>query len=218
MTTITRLRSFHSRLREAVAGIAIVEFALALPVLTLLSTTGIEYANYFVTRKQIGEIAAAVADNASRMGDQSALNNKPVSEAEINDLFTGASLQAGTRLNLAANSRIILSSLERNSSGGQWIHWQRCFGSKLHPSSYGAEGDGATGTSFPGMGPSTSRVTAAVGTAVMYVEIAYTYRPVIGIIPLPLQDMVETASFNVRDSRDLSGVYSSTGVTASTCS
>lgn len=213
-----RFFSFARRFREAASGIAIVEFALTLPLLTLLSTTGIEYANYFVTRKQIGEIAAAVADNASRMGAQSSLSNKPVSEAEVNDLFTGASLQGGTRLNLAGNARIILSSLEQNSSGGQWIHWQRCFGAKAHTSTYGTQGDGATGTSFPGMGPSTSRVTASASTAVMFVEIAYTYRPVIGIIPLPLQDMVETASFNVRDDRDLSGVYSSPGVTASTCS
>jgi hypothetical protein len=199
-------------------GLAMMEFALCLPILLLLCTLGIEYVNYIVTKKRISEIAAQIADNASRMGDATILNNKPVSEAEINDLFVGATLQAGDHLALQSRSRIILSSLERNGSGGQWIHWQRCFGAKSYSSSYGVQGDGATGTSFAGMGPAGSRITASVGTAVMFVEVAHSYKPVIALLPLSMGDIVEIATFNVRDTRDLSQVYPSTGVTTSTCS
>ncbi len=199
-------------------GVAMTEFALALPVFVMLGTLGIEYTNYVVTKKRISEIAAQIADNASRMGDVSVLTNKPVSEAEINDLFVGASLQAGTHMALETKSRIILSSLERNGDGGQWIHWQRCFGAKSHPSSYGVQGDGASGTSFTGMGRPGTKVTAAQGTAVMFVEIAYSYTPIIGILPTSLNDITEVATYNVRDLRDLSQVYPSTGVTTSSCS
>lgn len=199
-------------------GIAMTEFALCLPILILLCTLGIEYTNYIVTKKRISEIAAQIADNAARMGDATILNNKPVSEAEINDLFVGASLQGGDHLALQSRSRVILSSLERNASGGQWIHWQRCYGAKTYASSYGVEGDGATGTSFAGMGPAGSRITASAGTAVMFVEIAHTYTPVIALLPLSLGDIIEVATFNVRDTRDLDQVYDSPGIAASTCS
>lgn len=217
-TQMPMKRSFLRALRDHAGGIAMTEFALVLPIFVLLGTLGIEYTNYIVTKKRISEIAAQVADNASRMGDVSVLTNKPVSEAEINDLFVGAALQGGDHLALASRGRIILSSLERNSDGGQWIHWQRCFGAKEHPSTYGVEGAGATGTAFAGMGRAGTEVTAGQGTAVMFVEIAYGYTPIIGILPISLDDIVEVATYNVRDLRDLSQVYPSAGVAASSCS
>lgn len=198
-------------------GVAMMELALCLPMLVMLGSLGIEYTRYMVMKKRISDIAAQVADNASRMGDVSVLTNKPVSEAEVNDLFTGAVLQAGESMSLQQNGRIILSSLEQNSDGGQWIHWQRCFGSKPHPSSYGSEDDGINGTAFEGMGRPGTKITAERGSAVMFVEIAYTYTPVIGLIPVSLRDIVEVAAYNIRDLRDLREIYASPGVAASRC-
>lgn len=208
-------RALH-RFRRDQSGLALVEFALSLPILLILVTSGLELANYVITTKRIGEIAVLVADNASRMGAQSALNDKQISEAEINDVFIGADMQGGG-LDFATRGRIILSSLQQNEEGGQWIKWQRCFGALPHPSSYGDEGDGETGTSFPGMGPENNRVTAAEGTAVMVVEISYRYRRILPLLDLPLHDISETAAFNVRDNRDLTGVQPSEDVTPSTC-
>jgi len=211
-----RRRSLRALCRDR-AGVAAVEFALSLPLLLLLMTLGIEYTNYVLTRKKISEIAALLADNASRMGDQSVLSNKPITEAEIQDLFEGAVLQAGNQIDLPQSSRIILSSLERKSDGHQWIHWQRCFGTKVHDPVFGREGDGNNGTSITGMGPPSWRVTADAGSAVMFVEISYRYRPIIGLLPLSLQDVTEFAAFRVRDERDLSGIHSANGVTPATC-
>ena len=97
---------------------ALVEFAMVLPFLMILATSALELTNYAITVKRVGELGVMVSDNASRMGAQSAINDKPISEAEINDVFIGADLQA-SGLNLAANSRIILSSLQLNGDGGQ---------------------------------------------------------------------------------------------------
>lgn len=212
-----RVRSALSRLRGDRSGIALVEFAMTLPILVVFGGVGLEVVNYAIAVKRIGEIGVMVADNASRMGAQSAFNNKPISEAEINDVFIGADLQ-GSGLSLSTNGRIILSSLQRNDTGGQTIKWQRCFGSFSHASSYGVEGDGKHNNSFPGMGPSTDRIKASDGTAVMVVEITYHYRSLMPLIKLPLRDITETTAFNVRDSRDLSRVYNTENVTASTCS
>lgn len=195
---------------------ALVEFALSLPLLIIFATSGLELVNYVIAVKRIGEIGVMVADNASRMGDQNVNNNKPISEAEINDVFIGADMQ-GAGLNLGTNSRIILSSLQQNASGGQTIKWQRCFGSVNYPSSYGVQGDGATGTSFPGMGPASNRITASAGTAVMVVEIRYNYKRLMPLFYLPLRNVTELTAYNVRDSRDLTQVYNNEGVTPSSC-
>ncbi|BBD96540.1 pilus assembly protein [Sphingobium amiense] len=204
-------------LLRSISGIAMTEFALCLPFVVMLGTLGIEYTRYVVIKKRVSDMAAQIADNASRMGNASVLTNKPVSEAEINDLFVGATLEAGDAMDLPHKSRIILSSLEVNADNGQWIHWQRCFGSKNYPSSYGVQGDGQSGTGFAGMGRTGNKITAVKGSAVMFVEMAYSYTPVIGLLPVAMQDIVEVSAYNVRDSRDLTQVYPVTGVTASTC-
>ena len=50
-----------------------------------------------------------------------------IREGDIDDSFNAVILQGGN-YNVTTGGRFILSSLEQNSSGGQWIHWQRCIG------------------------------------------------------------------------------------------
>lgn len=214
--TLCRWRDRVSRLTSDVSGLALVEFAMVLPFLLLLTTSGLELANYVIASKRMGEIAAMVADNASRMGDQNAINNKPIDESEINDVFIGADLQGGY-LKIANNGRIILSSLQRNADGGQTIKWQRCYGAVQVDSAYGKEGKGATGTSFTGMGPTNNEVAAAAGTAVMVVEVTYKYKRLMPLIKLPLNDIKDVTAFNVRDSRDLGQPQNTSSVVKSTC-
>jgi len=197
-------------------GLALIEFAITLPFLLILATSGLELTNYALTVKQIGELSVMVADNASRLGAQSMITNKIVTEADINDVFIGADVQA-KNLNLADNSRIILSSLQQNVDGGQWIAWQRCYGSVVFGSAYGEEDEGAAGTAFPGMGPEGAEIVAAPHTAVMVVEIRYNYQRLFPMINMPLKPITELSAFNVRDSRDLEGLAPAQGSEASTC-
>src|SRR4051794_9035519 len=93
------------------SGVALIEFALTLPVLLVLSLTGAELTNYITTKMRISQIALHLADNAARIGAGTQLSLKTITEADINDLFVGANLQSG-ELGLQTNGRIILSSLE----------------------------------------------------------------------------------------------------------
>ncbi len=193
------------------------EFAFAFPILLVFLSFGIELTNYVLTTTRIGDLAVLVADNASRMGTRSAgLSVHQISEAEINDVFTGAELQSDIP-ELESNGRIVLSSLQRNADGGQWIAWQRCFGDADRSSAYGNEGTGATGTGFAGMGPAENRVQAPPGTAVMVVEVFYEYEPVVPIQSIPPRTITEMAVFNVRESRDLSAPRNPENVTVSDC-
>lgn len=206
-----RLVAHCNTLARDTRAIAMVEFAFMGPILLLLGLVGIEMSNLAMAHMRISQAAMHVADNASRIGDRDQLAAQRIFESDINDLFVGVSIQAGERLGLMDNGRVIISSLERNNEGGQTIRWQRCMGLKDAASAYGAQGTGATGTGFTGMGRPGRELRAGAGQAVMYVEIVYDYQPVMAnsfverLIETP--EIRSEAAFTVRGVRDLTGVF-----------
>lgn len=159
-----RLRHDIARLKGDRSGLAAVEFALSAPVILTMFLAGAELTNFAITKMRVSQVALHIADNASRIGTNSLLTAPQISEAQINDLLIGANLQAG-KLQLATRGRVIVSSLEPianpNPTGKFRIRWQRCYGTKSHPSSYGLQGD----TNLTGMGPSGQHVTARTAAA-----------------------------------------------------
>jgi Flp pilus assembly protein TadG len=204
--------SLKRRLRQLVrdrSGVAMVEFALIMPFFLTFGLWGVELANYSVQTMRVGQLAVQVADNASRIGDYSTLQNRQIFESDINDLLLGANLQAGTQIDLLNRGRVIVSSLEVNSSGKQFIAWQRCLGAKRVASSYGRQGS----IQSVGMGPAGSEVSAPPGDAVMFVEIQYDYEPMVSTRLLgssSVSTISSISSFAVRTSRDLRQVYQTT--------
>ena len=202
--------SFIKRALGALAkddsGLALTEFAFIAPIFLSMGLMGSETAYYTITHMQVSQIAMQVADNASRVGESDVLTAKKVFESDINGSLIGAE-KAGDVFDLFDHGRVIVSSLQRNSDGGQWIAWQRCRGAYRHTSSYGVQGAGASGTSFPGMGDPDSRITASAGTAVMFVEVAFEYQALTPFDWLDGEVITYTAAFNVRDNRDLTQIY-----------
>ena len=186
------------------SAVALVEFAYAAPLVLGMGMMGTETAYYSITHMQISQIAMQVADNASRVGE-SQLATQIVTEADINGTFVGAE-KLGARNDIFENGRIIISSLQQNADGGQWIAWQRCRGAKNVQSDYGPQGTGSTGTSFAGMGDPTNPITASAGTAVMFVEVTYDYDPITPFEFFGDNTLKYTAAYNIRDIRDLSGL------------
>ena len=154
-----------------------MEFAFTAPFLLTVGLGGMETANLAVSHMQISQIGMLVADNASRV-------RTSIDEADIREIFTGASL-TGKSIEFSENTRVILSNLEHNglsgSDEGQWIRWQRCYGANTkYASSYGVEGDGRTNASLAtGMGPTGKKITATTITAVNFVEVVFDYKPLI---------------------------------------
>lgn len=206
------------RLRGDDRGVALTEFAFALPILLLMSLTGAELTNYITTKMRISQVALHLADNAARIGTGSQLVAKTITEADINDLFVGANLQSG-ELNLQANGRVIVTSLEPttspNATGTYKIGWRRCYGAKT---SYARKYPTGAGTiNLTGLGPAGRQVTAPDNGATMFIEIYYEYRPIVKTSLAPDTSMTEIASMIVRDKRDTTQVYPVAGVTASSC-
>ena len=200
------LRALLRRLARDRSGLAMIEMAYAAPFLMLLGLGGVEVANYAIIHMRVSQLAVSLADNASRAKQEVVSGVPRMREVDVNEAFTAAIVQAG-QLDVAANGRLILSSLEVNDEGGQWIHWQRCFGEASYASSYGEQGDGAEGTELAGMGPAGRQVQAETGYAIMFAEVSYEYQPIM------LGDFIEdrriskVAAMFVRDNRDLSQLF-----------
>lgn len=190
------------------SGAAVTEFALSLPLMLTAGLWGVETANQAVMQMRVSQIAVLIADNASRVGENSLLGETKIYESDINDVFFGADIQGGTRFQLYEHGRVILSSLEvvPGTDDQQYIHWQRCKGKKVHASSYGNEGDGK-GNQIEGMGPPGEEIQAIDDEAVMFVEVVFDYQPLVGEIFSGVDQLSATASFNVRENRDLSQIY-----------
>lgn len=187
-------------------GVAMIEFALAAPIILLLGLGGVEVGNYVLANLRVSQIAMAVADNAGRI-------RTTMDEADVTEIMIGA-MKMGEPLSFAAKGRIILSDLEQRTtttgSGGQgpvsagnpngyrqWFRWQRCAGALAASSSLGVprnEGGGPITnlddttnadhgavenvSTMDGVGTPGKQIAATGGTAVMVVEVIYDYQPI----------------------------------------
>lgn len=201
------------RLKGDTSGLALLEFAFILPIFLTLCLTGAEMTNYITTKMRISQLALHLADNAARMGTGSQLTAKTISESDIDDLFTGAELQSG-ELDLRTNGRVILTDLEQdpNNAGKYKIGWRRCYGLKTsYTRKYPDTPSTSALTNLPGIGPSGRQVTALSSNPTMFVEVFYTYVPLVGGGSLaPTTTFTEIASMAVRDRRDTTQIYNTT--------
>lgn len=215
-----KLARLARRLRTNASGVAMVEFALAMPFFLTAGLWGTEVANFALVNMKINQLAIHVADNASRIGDTSTLENRQIFEEDINDLLRGASVQGGPRLALFEHGRVIISSLEvwnqsrhcdasgncpsgNQGEGVQFIHWQRCKGALSMNSNFGNENQAKPN----GIGPTGEEVHASMDSPVMFVEIYYDYQPLVSARFLGSTRITSTATFMVRDDRDQREVF-----------
>jgi len=201
-----RIRQLLARLAGANSGLAATELALALPFFLTAGLWGVELSNFALTNMHVSQLAVHLADNASRIGEKSLLEDRKIYESDINDLLEGASLQGGAPMGLFDDGRAVISSVEvvpGSETDEQYIHWQRCLGSKEWESSYGDEGDKLT----EGVGPAGEEFYAFEGEAVMFVELVYDYKPLISTRFVGDPTIRAISSFTVRTKRDLSEIY-----------
>lgn len=199
-------RRLARRLAHDRSGVAMIEFAFTAPLVLGLGMMGTETANFVLTHMQVSQVAMQAADNISRVGEQDVLTARRVFERDVNEALVGSE-KLGQRIGIFDRGRVIISSLQRNADDGQWLAWQRCRGAKVYNSTFGVEGDGATGTGFPGMGAVGREITASQGTAVMFVEVAYDYDSLTPFNIFEGRTITYTAAFNVRDARDLAQLF-----------
>lgn len=191
------------------SGAAMIEFALSLMFLLPVALTGIELANLAVTTLRLNQLAMMVSDNVARY-------RGGIDEAQVDEVMTGVAF-AGRAINFGQQGRVIVSTLESNgrtdAKAGYKITWQRCFGMKDVPSSYGEENAGLADASLAkGMGPANNKVKPVDNSALIFAELRYTYRPIVGATFMPTRELSSIQSFTVRD-RSSQALTNSTNMT-----
>lgn len=208
---------FRARFRDvgkSESGLALIEFAYALPIFVVLLLGGLETSNFAIAHLRVNQIAMTVADNAGRV-------RTGIDETHIYEVFAGADL-VGNSIDFADNGRIVLSSIEPNgrtgSEAGQMINWQRCHGTLAVAPRYGTQDTGRTdGALATGMGPPGNRIESAEGTAVMFVEATFNYRPMIfNGIGMSSRTIRYESAFNVRE-RTNQEISNTQGLTLNNC-
>jgi Flp pilus assembly protein TadG len=230
------------RMRAEQAGLALLEFALTLPIIMLVGGYGIELSYFALCHLKVSQYALNLADSASRVGVVASSGVSQLRETDINDVLQATKLQ-GDGIDLTTFGRVTLSSLENvaqdyDKTTTQRIHWQRCIGLKKgtgYDSTYGVAKTTA-GADAPanwvatandqyaglaaasGMGDAGSMVSAPVDSGVMFVEINYDYQSLFGSLFIKPTKIHYLASFIVRDNRDFSQITNPyPAATASTC-
>jgi hypothetical protein len=181
---------------RAERGAAYVEFALAFPLLLTIVSAGIEVTNLAVVHVKLNHIAETAADNAARVRTQ-------IDEGDIAEIFNGVGMVENS-INFSTKGRVVLSSVQDNgltgTNHGQWIRWQRCYGSYSVAPSYGTQGAGQTdGALANGVGVAGRRIAAAPGTAVLFAEVSYQYDPMIFKGFVASRVLRYESAFNVRE-------------------
>ncbi|WP_230781658.1 pilus assembly protein [Sphingomonas sp. Leaf37] len=186
------------RLKVEAHGLALTEFAFALPLVLVLLLYGLETANLGLATLRVHQIAATAADNAARVRDS-------ISEDDVNEVLVGGKT-VGERIDFAERGRIILSDVLTNgltgTNAGQKILWQRCAGALNVPQSqplYGIEGKGATDNSLQAMGKPGRQIAPSPTSAMVFAEVTYRYKPVVSATLLGTPILRSEASFIVRE-------------------
>jgi hypothetical protein len=182
---------------------SLIELAYALPIFLTLGMYGIELANMATVNMQVSQVAMALADNASRLGQaENSVVTPPISNADVDSVMSGA-MKQGLSIDFSNNGRVILSSLQVDpATGRQYIQWQKCRGNLVHTSNYGPKNYGLAGAVIPGLGK-TGQIRANPNSAVMFVEAYYTYKPLFGNMFVKNVQFGQEGAFIIRDKRDL---------------
>lgn len=203
---------FALQLLRATDAVSTIEFALVLPVFMMLGMYGAEIAWMNASALEASQVAIALADNASRLGQTDNSGVTPtITGADIDSVLSGA-IAEGQNIGLSTDGRVILSSLEVHPvTGKQYLHWQQCKGSLQSNSSHGKPD--LTGSALAqiasGLTIGGSKISAPANSAVMVAEVWYRHKGLFGTMFIQPITIHEEAAVIVRDNRNLTPGVSS---------
>lgn len=179
----SRLAAFCHRFRHERRAVALLEFALSLPVFIGLTCTGIEMANYVIANNRTQRLAAMGADLIAQSGS----GTIGASEAQVYDLFNALDLTAKP-FNLRTYGRIVITSVrgtDTNNDGvtENTIVWQRFDGGYVAA----APIVGCNETTTLATLPSNRRMP--LDEILFHVQVSYAYQPVFSSVPYKMLDL-----------------------------
>lgn len=157
-------------------GAVLIEFAFAVPILAVILLGCYEAARYVFIHQKLDRIATSMADLVTR--------SEGITAAQLDDLF-GAAQRIAAPYDLAADGRIVVSSVYRPSSGNARVAWQRASAGSLPVTSRVGVEDGVA-TMPPGL-------VVRTGENVIVAEVWFRYRPLFAGVLFEGAELYHTA-------------------------
>ncbi|MEH6526722.1 MAG: TadE/TadG family type IV pilus assembly protein [Sneathiella sp.] len=151
-------------------GVAMVEFAMLLPLLMLLAAGSFEVARYALIMQKLDRIVATLSDLVARSG------NETMTETEISNIMDSAFFMAQP-FDITGDAMMILTSVEGRTGQAPEILSQRISGSVTGAvSAIGTtiNGNATLPSAFPDAG---SGETLDNGETLVVAELVYNYTP-----------------------------------------
>jgi Flp pilus assembly protein TadG len=175
------MRTLLRRIRADRRGGLIVEFAFAMPVLTLMLMGGVEISRYALMNQRMDRLATVVGDLVSQQ--------QTVSQADLNAIF-GATKSVAWPFDLAASGKVIISSISIPTPPTPVkITWQSASGTLAVSSKFGAQ------NATPAL---PNGLTVAPGQTIIAAEVYYHFTPILIGALVPEQNVYYKAFFRPR--------------------
>jgi hypothetical protein len=198
---MTRRTEFQvlSQLRSNKRGVAMLEFALTLPVFLGFVLTGIEVSNYVMANNRTQRLAAMTADLVS----QSGVGAISASESHIYDLFSAIDLTAKP-FNLRDHGRVVITSVRGSDDNGDKVIenkmlWQRFDGNHVAAAPVVGCRQTVANATLPGTR------TLPLNEILFHVQVSYDYQPVFSKVPFNWINLdttiTRTAMFRARSAQ-----------------
>jgi Flp pilus assembly protein TadG len=150
-------------------GVAVVEFALILPILLVLWIGGVEVTSALSVDRRLNNLASSIGDLVSR--------SKSVTYSEVDNIFNIAPGAMYPYSNTGLSMRI--TAVKMDANGAATVAWSRAKGTKP---AY------TENSNMNGIVPATLRVR---NSQVILSEVYFSYSPAVGYVitgPLALED------------------------------
>lgn len=168
------------RLAIRCEGVAMIEFALILPILVTLFVGGAELTRYIMAHQKVERAAGSLSGFVSQM-------NNPEEDLNL-DQFSATFAQLLAPLD-PANGGVIISGVRVDNDGNLFVAWQQNLG--------------AVGSSLVGNagGGATTELELNEGDEVIVAEMFYRFDPLFSVDELPLErDLYKRMSYIKRGS------------------
>lgn len=160
---LPRLGHMLRRLRDGTAGVAAVEFALAMPILAMLLLGGLEISRYVLLNQKLSRLAINIGDLVTRA--------ESLTEGDMLQVFQATQFIIRP-FDFTVDGNIIVTSVGRAGTQPATVNWQR--------SGPGAGGTAASTIGLTGKPAALPNgVTLREDQDVIITEVFYDYQPFI---------------------------------------
>ncbi len=156
-------------------GVAMVEFAVALPVVTILLLGTIDLAVYLVAHQRIARSAYTMSNLMTQM-------DEGLTESQVSDMMLALD-QVSSPFDISANGVATVTAVIGNGDDGAApddyrVAWKRCYGPNSSNTVFGAVGSVVPEGNIP------DNMIVTTSQIVVVTEIEYEYEPILGFLPL----------------------------------